>query len=363
MKTTIHLLVVGVLGLLLLSGAQLGSPPPAQGKVLLLDSEHPLLGDVERVGDKYHVRGPAGETWVTADRVLAVCATLDDALLVLRRRSNLRDPDERLRLAGWCRQHGLIAQAAVEVRAALQLRPDHVPSQRLLQLLTDLQAAKPSAAGREADLLPAASVDLTAEALAQFATKVQPILMNACASCHAGSKGGTFKLTRVYEASLVPRRTTVGNAAAVLAQINLEQPGSSPLLTKAVGLHGDMTNPPFKDRQAVAYRTLEDWVRQVAAHAPAVPTSAPAPTPSAPEGGFASTRPNAGTPPVEQAVPRTPPVVATPAEPAPPRVVPTTPSPTPPPPMPAPTGPVDPHDPDTFNKQATTPPKPVPPRP
>ncbi len=360
MKTTILFLLVGVSGLVLLGGAQLvtppSPPPPTRGKVLLLDNEQTLLGDIERVGDQFRIRREVGETWVPSQRVVTLCANMEETLQFLRGRSNLRDPDERLRLANWCRQNGLHDHALVEVRAAALLRPDHAPTKRLLQLLQEVQSARATSVGTESEPVPVASVDLSAEALAQFTTRVQPILMNACANCHATGKGGAFKLTRTYSSNRVARRSAVSNAAAVLAQINLDQPHNSPLLTRAVAVHGEMTSAPFQNRQAAAFRALEDWVRLAVEQSPgrepapllATPTSSPTGL-----GGFASTRPGTSLPsPAEQTAPRQPPTLTTTPEPGTPRVVPTTPTPTPAP-MPAPTGPVDPFDPATFNRQST----------
>src|SRR5207245_3202435 len=55
-------------------------------------------------------------------------------------------------------------------------------------------------------------------------------------------------------------RTTQQNLTSVLAQVNLEQPRSSPLLTKAVSVHGNMGQAPLSGRQMPAYHALEEWV-------------------------------------------------------------------------------------------------------
>jgi hypothetical protein len=46
----------------------------------------------------------------------------------------------------------------------------------------------------------------------------------------------------------------------VLAQLNADQPQASRLLVNAINQHGTMVKPPFKDRQAKPYKTIEDWV-------------------------------------------------------------------------------------------------------
>src|SRR5688500_10836658 len=125
-------------GLTLASGPGLRAGEPARtapGKVLVLDNDATLEGDIERVGDRYRVRRSVGETWIPADRAARLCDSKEDALAFLRRRANLDDPDERLRLARWCHLHGLRDQALAEARAALGLRPGHEESRRLVQYL------------------------------------------------------------------------------------------------------------------------------------------------------------------------------------------------------------------------------------
>jgi hypothetical protein len=265
------LLAIAVAGLLADAGPTRAAPPesPATGKILVLDNENTLEGDIERIGTQYRIRQGSGAVWVASERVLKLCPDAKAAYLYLRSRANLDDADERLRLASWCRQHGLREQALAEVQEAVNLRPQHVASRRLLDHLLQAQpileiAAKP-APEPEAPVVP---VDLTADALGLFVTKVQPILMNTCASCHAADKGGKFKLTRCYETEAANRKVMQQNLAAVLAQVNLKEPRVSPLLTKAVSVHGPLAQAPLKNRQAAAYRALEDWVRLTLANNP-----------------------------------------------------------------------------------------------
>ncbi|HVS35228.1 MAG TPA: hypothetical protein VMS17_06570 [Gemmataceae bacterium] len=321
-----------------------GAMPPAdagptQGKVLVLENEQTMCGDVERIGDVYHVRRLIGETAVPAERVLRLCASVEEALAFVRSRANLTDPDERLRLAEWCRQNGLHDEAVAEVRAAVALRPDYAPCRRLLAYL---EGSKPTAAATptETPVDAPKPVDLTEESLGQFAVKVQPILMNACANCHSTGRGGGFKLTRTYDAAMLNRKALQQNLAAVLAEVNLSQPQNSPLLSKAVSVHGPLEQAPFKNRQAPAYRTLEDWVKSTLADNPqlfdAAPprTAAAAAPPAAPAGPtpFAETHPaalsNANAPAKSQAL-DAPTPAAVPAAPEPP----------------------DPYSPDGFNRQ------------
>jgi hypothetical protein len=325
---------------LLLCAAAFAAPDaadagPTRGQVLVLDNEQTLTGDIERVGDVYHVRRLIGETTVPADSVLRLCATLQDAYAFVRSRANLTDPDERLRLAEWCRLNGLHEQALEEVRAAVQLRPDHAPSRRLLAYLQDSGPAHPAGkpANEQPPDAPKPPIDLTEEALGQFAVKVQPILMNACANCHANGRGGEFKLTRAYDSTVLNRKTLQQNLAAVLAEVNLDQPQNSPLLTKAVSVHGPLEQAPFKNRQAAAYRTLEEWVKTTLADNPQLRDQPPA-KPAAPPAEVRQTAFHDLTTPPKAEAP-TPPM-------------------TPAPPAPAakePAEPPDPYSADAFNRQ------------
>jgi hypothetical protein len=56
----------------------------------------------------------------------------------------------------------------------------------------------------------------------------------------------------------------------VLAEVNLEQPRTSPLLIKAVSVHGTMGQAPLSGRQMPAFHTLEEWVNLAATHRPSL---------------------------------------------------------------------------------------------
>src|SRR5262245_1318930 len=83
------------------------APPGTTGRVLLLRNERALEGDVRREGEEYRVRRAIGEVAVPAAAVLKLCAGWEDVYQFLRSQANLRDPDEHLRLARWCRLNGL----------------------------------------------------------------------------------------------------------------------------------------------------------------------------------------------------------------------------------------------------------------
>jgi hypothetical protein len=238
--------------------------PKTKGHVLILDSERTLEGDIEHVGDHYCVqRVSGGKTTVPGDKVIYLASDMADAYLFLRAQANLNDPDERLRLAQWCHFRGLQGQAMEEVQAAVALRPKHEASQRLLDYLIKVKETKPAESVKKSKEEPPEStrqIDVTAESMSLFSARVQPILMNACAPCHAGDKAGNFHINRAFEPGNLGERTLKENLTAVLGQINIEQPQASPVLVKAMSIHGSMSQPPLNKRQKAAYKTLEEWV-------------------------------------------------------------------------------------------------------
>lgn len=283
MKTIVSLLFLASLALCGVESLRATEPakPPRQGKVLLLKNERLLEGDIERIGDRYRIRGPIGEAWIPTDLALCLTASRADAFAYLRERANPEDADERLRLARWCMLNGLPQQAAAEAQAADQLRPNHDATQRLLRHLrqTTVNADKPKpkpAAVNKTEDEPSPPIELTTESLSTFATRVQPILMNTCANCHANGRGTGFRLRHAYGVGLADRKTVEQNLAAVLAQIDVRQPEFSRLLTKAVSDHAHKGQAPIRDRKDAPYRTLEEWVKRTLADNPQLRAAAPA---------------------------------------------------------------------------------------
>ncbi|HEV3144188.1 MAG TPA: hypothetical protein VGZ47_09915 [Gemmataceae bacterium] len=251
---------------------------PSSGKVLVLDQERILEGDIERVGNRFRIRHTSGETWIPATDALALVADRKAAYELLKKRTNLRDPDERYRLARWCLVYGLRPQALAEAEAAAELRPKDADLARfrddVKQLVAKPVPAAPAKVAEPANAEPA-EADVTPESLSLFVSKVQPILMNVCATCHATGHGGDFRLLRTYSNSALGQRATLANVAAVSAYVNRQQPEASPLLVRAITAHGDAAAPPIRDRQFPAFRHLDDWVR-MALDQPLQPKALPA---------------------------------------------------------------------------------------
>jgi hypothetical protein len=247
-------------------------PAAEKGKVAVLDNDRILEGDIERVDDQYRVRRSGGETWLPVAKVLRVCANLEEAFAYLQGQANLDDPAERVRLARWCLLHQLHDQGVAEASAAIALCPKHAEAQRILKALQrsavhETMPTRPSPTTVSPTAATTPNLPYNPEALTPFVTRVQPILMNACAGCHRSGQGGSFSLTRGNDDGS-DRRTTQQNLIAALAQLDRERPEDSKLLRYAITIHGNADKPPLQGHSAPAYRSLEEWARLAVPNAP-----------------------------------------------------------------------------------------------
>ena len=256
---TIHL----ALFVALFGGFSLAQEPVHPNRILILENESVLEGRIEQRGNWYHIRQALGETVIPTTGVLKIVDSHADAYKYLQKRANLRDPDERIRLAKWCMTYNMRSEAVEQVEEALQLRPDDVYGRFIIKTVKEMPPVT-SGLG-ELKKTPVAVVDtllpqdFNQESLALFAVKVQPILMNSCASCHAGTNAGAFTLQRVHTSA--DKRGTLANLQMALKQIDKGDAGKSPLLEKAVSAHGSLKNSPLRGRESAPYRHLEEWVR------------------------------------------------------------------------------------------------------
>ena len=193
----------------------------------------------------------------------------------MQAQANLRDPDERLRLAHWCHTNGLKDRALSEARVALDMRPDHTETIQFVQILqrlsigtTQTTKTAPAAppAPPAATIVAAPALDVSDDVFIAFSARVQPILINACYSCHHSGKSTSFVLNRPSEGSY--RTSAQRNLAAVLEHVNVEKTILSPLLIKAVVAHGGATQAPLHGRQSVPFQTMQTWVEQLVAMNP-----------------------------------------------------------------------------------------------
>lgn len=271
---------VRTLACLLLGAAVAPAGPPPPARVVVLDNENLIEGQVTRTPDGYLIdRTVGGNITLPARRVLAVVADRKEAFAVVAERANRRDADERMRLARWCASNGLPEEALAEARAAARMRPGFEAAERYARLLEAAAKAPPPIA--DPAIVPARAespardtvtdvptVEYNTESFPLFASRVNAILVNTCANCHAREDAKAFRLTRTGGRAGITR-----NLMAALPHVNPTDPAASPLLVKAVTPHGGATDAPFRTRNHPAFPALETWVRFARA-----PEGTPAPT-------------------------------------------------------------------------------------
>jgi hypothetical protein len=226
------------------------------------------VGEVSKVAEGYVVRRPVGgDMTLPADRVVAVVADRKAAFAVVLERANRRDADEHLRLARWCAANRLPAEALAEAKAAARMRPGFAAAERYTEFLeatAKTPAADPAVTQAKAEapakntVTDVPAVEYNSDSFPLFASRVNAILLNTCANCHARDDVKPFHLTRVGGRAGVSR-----NLMTALPHVNPTDPAASPILLKAVTPHGGATEPPFKTKAHPAYQALETWARFV----------------------------------------------------------------------------------------------------
>jgi hypothetical protein len=255
----------------------MGSPTHGQGLLVLVDGKV-LNGEFTPRPDGYDVRVAAGRMFIGSERVRFFAADLPDAYQRMRLSQAELTPDVHVALARWCLANKLPEQAHREVLDALHLDPNRTDAKRILAALVGNSGATgrtgsgsglteyPSI-GRSAGMpIETRSLGGLSSSVAQgFTRRVQPLLMNKCASagCHGGGTGSSFQLASAHRGSspIIAER----NLAAVLKQIDLTDPAGSALVVEVEGTHGHLNAPLFRGRLgAQQLDVLRNWVAAAA---------------------------------------------------------------------------------------------------
>lgn len=243
---------------------------PTHG-VLVLRNGEVLAGTTSKVGDRYVVAKSDGtELRIPAHEVEMHCLDLDEAYLRKRQRISPRDASGMVQLADWCLRYELYARAADELLRAMAIAPRDPRIQALerrLQAVTApernlaMPAIAESSSPRPAPSDPIAS-PLPAEAVESFVSRVQPLLINRCASngCHGGRSPSEFQLLTLGPGKALPFRHTQRNLAAVMQRVDSANPESSPLLVIPQRPHGGLAAGVFSERDRAQLELLENWV-------------------------------------------------------------------------------------------------------
>ncbi len=276
--------------LLLAAAAARGEDLAPQAGLILLRNGNLLEGRVIRAGDYYIVtKGTASELRIPVQDVDAICRDLDDAFAIKLATMTGSGAKPYLDLAEWCLRQRLTAKAAEQLTLAANEEPEHPRLKGLqyrLKLATEKPPAKPVSTEKHVamttDQLDQWERDLPKGTVDKFATVIQPMLLNRCATngCHGGTSGGDYQLIRPPIGQLIHRRATQRNLFATLQQVNQSNPAESPLLQLPLKTHGGSSAPIFDRHSRTQIEQLATWVELATAYSPAVqvPSIAPAVT-------------------------------------------------------------------------------------
>ncbi|MEM9184932.1 MAG: hypothetical protein AAGB00_00380 [Planctomycetota bacterium] len=286
-----------------------------RGAAVLLKNGEVLFGGVTVEGGRYRIASTGSEIWIPHEQVQKIARSLLE--LYDWRRGQIRPPTAggHLRLADWCINQELWPQAAREMLSARELAPQDPRLAPVEQRLAEAwQRAQPPDVRRggaadplDGNLLDAARTAsqlrlieaLPAGALEHFTRRVQPILVNNCTAggCHQPGGDEAFQLNRDWVRGIGGRRSTFANLAAVLAEVDRQNPSASPLLRAAAEPHAGKGDAMFTGRRAQLHRALSQWVAGL--NRPSAPrrqrlTSAPPPTYAGLIGGGFQPKPGVG---------------------------------------------------------------------
>ncbi len=248
-------------------------------RILLLQNGKVVKGAVRQTTAGYVVHVPGGQMVLPFDQVKFNADDLEDAYRLQRSSLPERPVSAHIELARWCYTNGLPDQACKELREVLRIEPESTTARTMLQRINDkLLATKelPSVAARNGEYsmlgnpklgMPEETLGgLPREAALDFVAKVQPLLVNRCATsgCHGVGSGNSFELIRTKLGKAPPKAHSERNLAAILELIDREQPLSSPLLTK---LRSELNSKGVRQSHGGLSReqtqTLRFWIESI----------------------------------------------------------------------------------------------------
>ncbi|MFG0286844.1 MAG: hypothetical protein ACF8CQ_01635 [Rhodopirellula sp. JB044] len=297
--------------------------PQTSAQYVLLNNDSVLTGTVWRRGSSVIVRrGNQSELTLRADQVVAV----EDDLMELyqsrirsQRRRTLPSLNDLIKDLRWCIDNGLPDQATRLLIQIHSVAPNHPVA---LQLETRLRRMNSTEEAASIDstqdshfatathaiafdeptihrgnnpIQPASHLverpSIAAEpehthtsintlnapaSLHPFTSRVQPILMARCASCHHESSTAStqWHLTLPARGAMrVTQRGSIANFNATLPYCQPKRPADSELIEMATRYHGgDSTSPdsarsnqqpPIAEHEVALLRTLKDWIATI----------------------------------------------------------------------------------------------------
>ena len=242
-------------------------------QILLLDNEELISGSVECDAEYYFVSTDSGSRLsIPRNQVVSIAANETEIYEFRSRQLPAVDAQGRIQLAAWCLEHRLLDCAKRELQR-LPAGGDAAEIARLTARLRFLSQPDPhphsSAATRPHSgtaQAPRRTPEISETAMAEFASRIQPLLFNTCgaAGCHGRSTTADFRLAFPLRGTHVNQRLTKKNLVATLQQIDFLKPDNSPLTVAPRTAHGTADRAVLGENQQSLHALLESWVLQVA---------------------------------------------------------------------------------------------------
>jgi hypothetical protein len=244
-----------------------------QGTLLLRNGEV-LKGRATRAGDRFTVElDSGGQLRIPVADVEFFGHDLDQVYRHRLARIEPHDVEQYLELARWCLAQELLEQSARCLLVVSRLDPDHRDldrtERRLLEAARPRQRASGTKLASDQGQRPGDSpalVELPGPVVAEFARRIQPILLNGCAAaaCHRRPTQAEYRLHIPPRNRPMPRDLTLRNLRATLAWVDSDEIDECQLLQQARTPHGapGHVRLPTLDRRQ--YSSLVAWTRQAA---------------------------------------------------------------------------------------------------
>lgn len=255
--------------------APVQSPPAAaRSGILVMHSLEVVVGTIVQQGNIYRVTNAEGEIVIPAANVLFECGSREEAYLLLKPRVAPNSPGDHASMAKWCVKNELLEEARDEMQAAVRLNPNNEENRSLLRYVEELLnpfRTPEDVAGTRRDRFNLAEGflkqaeplgGLTRSQAREFTSRVQPILLNSCATarCHrdGNNQNLSFRLKPLNRYQSL--QTAHFNLDQILEQVNRDHPEKSPVLQAHRAEDSQIESPFDKPRGDYLEQTILNWI-------------------------------------------------------------------------------------------------------
>ncbi|QEF99363.1 hypothetical protein Mal15_34270 [Stieleria maiorica] len=273
-------------------GGEGAQPAAYEESCVLLRNGNVLCGQVAKIGSTYCItRSDQSRINLPGDQVETVGRSIRQ-LYQYRRGNRFQGDLKRLHAdVRWCLRNGLVQEAARDALEARALEPADPSTIQLLRQVAAVirqqsASAEPASVGDPSPAVqtvshespvaddPAVGEDravappsgLPEKLVYEFASRIQPILMNRCTSCHArdGQNEREFQIHTALTSKWAPKDVARENLQAVMQFVDRSVPGNSLIRLRASDGHGGRRHS-FGSEGSAMMSNLDRWLMQVEA--------------------------------------------------------------------------------------------------